>query len=130
MAEIRASTAKMWESQDEGEDIITTLSQANHGLMMLEEPAKVEPGHPYGSTFIRIDEARVLRLRSPLDSGFHSIESDGDPEFPALGDLPPPPLGLPGLDDLPPPAGLPLPPPPSPAQSALADIKADIDNED
>ena len=129
MAEIRASTAKMWESQDEGEDIIATLSQADHGLMMLEEPAKVEPGHPYGSTFIRIDESRVLRLRTPLDSGFHPIESAGETELPALGDLPPP-LGLPGLDDLPPPPGLPLPPPPSPAQSALADIKADINNED
>ncbi len=151
MAEIRASTAKMWEQQDGGEDLLEVLSQPDHGLVMLEEPKSVEPGHPYGSTFVRIDESRVLRLRLPLDSGFASVD-DGDdllppPGLPALGDLPPPP-GLPALGDLPPPpdlstlgdlppppnlpdlagdgGSLPPPPPPSSAQSALADLKAEI----
>ena len=136
MAEIRASTAKMWEEQDEGEDLLEVLRQPEHGLMMLEEPESVEPGHPYGSTFIRIDESRVLRLRLPLDSGFVSFDDVDDlpppPGLPALGDLPPP-AGLPALGDLPPPPGQPLagaslppPPPPSPAQSALADLRTDI----
>ncbi len=163
MAEIRASTAKMWEQQDGGEDLLKVLSQPDHGLVMLEEPKSVEPGHPYGSTFVRIDESRILRLRLPLDSGFASVD-DGDdlpppPGLPALGDLPPPaglsalgdlppPAGLSALGDLPPPAGLsalgdlppppdlpdlagdggslPPPPPPSSAQSALADLKAEI----
>ena len=136
MAEIRASTAKMWEDQDGGEDLLEVLSQPDHGLIMIAEPESVEPGHPYGSTFIRIDESRILRLRLPLDSGFVSFEDGGDPPppsgLPDLGDLPPP-VGLPALGDLPPPILLPglpalgdLPPPPSPAQSALANLKSDI----
>jgi hypothetical protein len=135
MADIRASTAKMWEEQDGGEDLLEVLSQPDHGLIMIAEPESVEPGHPYGSTFIRIDESRILRLRLPLDSGFVSFDDSDEPPpppgLPDLGGLPPP--GLPDLGGLPPPPlGLPalgdLPPPPSPAQSALADLKSDIDD--
>ena len=140
MAAIRASTAKMWEDQDDSEDIIATLNnpQLKHGVEVIDEPAEVTAGHPYGSTFIRIDEDRILRLRTPLDSGFTSLvasDSSGLPPpdgLPALGDLPPP-DGLPALGDLPPPVGLPplgnLPPPPSPAQSALASLKTDMNDD-
>lgn len=125
MADIRASTAKMWEDHDSGEDLLAVLSVAGHGMAILEEPEEVEAGHPYGSSFIRIDESRVLRMRVPLDSGFKSVEAEDEPELPMLPGmegLPPPPPGP--LPDL----SLPLPPPPTGAQSALADLKSEMDD--
>ncbi|HIG04080.1 MAG TPA: hypothetical protein EYQ53_06865 [Candidatus Poseidoniales archaeon] len=141
MASIRASTAKMWEEHDEGEDLIAVLSNPQHGLTILNEPAEVEPGHPYGSTFIRINDESILRLRIPLDSGYRAIgEDDSEDEMPILigpDGLPLPPLPLPGELGLPPPPGapgmtlpeLPLPAIPAPisgAQSALAEMRDDM----
>jgi len=142
MASIRASTAKMWEEYDEGEDLVAVLSNPQHGLTILNEPAEVEPGHPYGSTFIRINDESVLRLRIPLDSGYRAIGEDesGDDEMPVLigpDGLPLPPLPLPGelglppLPDVPgmPLPGLPIPAIPAPisgAQSALAEMRDDM----
>ena len=65
MAEIRASTAKMWDEQDDREDMISLLSKQGHGLNIITEPEKVSPGHPYGSVFVRIDEGSVLKVRLP-----------------------------------------------------------------
>ena len=141
LAEIRASQASMWEASEEREDLVGVLAKPGHGLEIFTEPAKVEPGHPYGATFIRIDDARVLRLRLPLDAGFQSFvdivdgdESeaadtpDGLPPPPEGMDLPPPPEGL-GLP--PPPEGLPPPPPPefflTEGQARLAAFRDELD---
>ncbi|MDP6099508.1 MAG: hypothetical protein QF566_04950, partial [Candidatus Thalassarchaeaceae archaeon] len=70
LADIRASAARMWSKQDGGEDLLSVLSQPGHGLTVLDEPENVETGHPYGATYVRIDDARILKLRIPLDSGF------------------------------------------------------------
>ena len=113
LAEIRASAARMWAQHDEGEDLLALLSRPGHGLEVLDEPEKVAPGHPYGATYVRLDDARVLKVRVPLDEGYVAA-SELEDEDEALPDLPPPPDGLP------------LPPPPSGAQSKLDEMRDEI----
>lgn len=116
LAEIRASAARMWSKQDDGEDILATLATPGHGLTVLDEPVEVAPGHPYGATYVRVDDARVLKIRVALDDGFvaaSEFEEEVEVEF----DLPPPPLPL---GDLPP------PPPPKASQSRLDAMRDEI----
>ena len=121
MAEIRASKARMWNEKDKREDLTVILSRNDHGLTVLSEPEKVTPGRPYGATYVRIDENKVLKFRFPLDEGFRKVDSKVQEKL-ELPDLPPLPLidgqlppieGLPPLDlaDLPPLEGLPPLPP-------------------
>jgi hypothetical protein len=115
MAEVRASAAKMWDDKS-GEDLAAIVSNEGHGLTILDEPDEVESGHPYGATFIRLDDTRVLKVRVALDDGFKTaeLEEEGN-ELPPLllpdGTTLPLPSGLP-LPPLPAIGGLPLPPPP------------------
>jgi len=113
LADIRASAARMWAKHDDGEDLLALLSRPGHGLDVLDEPEKVAPGHPYGATYVRLDDARVLKVRVPLDEGYVSASEQQDEEE-ALPDLPPPPDGLP------------LPPPPTGAQSKLDEMRDEI----
>ena len=104
MADIRASSARMWEEHAVREDLVEILQKEGHGLAVLDEPAQPEAGHIYGATFIRIDDQRVLKYRSPLDSGFEAIittekvlEKDPTELPPLMGpDGNPLPLPLPG----------------------------------
>ena len=104
MADIRASSARMWEEHAVREDLVEILQKEGHGLAVLDEPAQPEAGHIYGATFIRIDDQRVLKYRSPLDSGFEAIittekvlENDQVELPPLIGqDGNPLPLPLPG----------------------------------
>ena len=104
MADIRASSARMWEEHVVREDLVEILQKEGHGLAVLDEPAQPEAGHIYGATFIRIDDQRVLKYRSPLDSGFEAVITtekvlEKDPlELPPLMDSDgnPLPLPLPG----------------------------------
>ncbi len=104
MADIRASSARMWEEHAVREDLVEILQEEGHGLAVLDEPAQPEAGHIYGATFIRIDDQRVLKYRSPLDSGFEAVITtekvlENDPlELPPLigADGNPLPLPLPG----------------------------------
>ena len=114
LADIRASAARMWSKQDEGEDLLSVLSQPGHGLTVLNEPENVESGHPYGATYVRIDGARILKLRIPLDTGFIAATEFEEEVEVELEDLPPPPDGLP------------LPPPPSESQSKLDAMREEI----
>ena len=122
LAEIRASTVRMWEEHDDGEDIIAVLQNPDHGHNILEEPKKPKAGHVYGATFIRLDETSILKLRTPLDSGFEEVEKKPKlPELPGLDGMPLPPL--PG-------GALPLPPLPAPnASDALAALKVQMDED-
>lgn len=118
MADIRASTARMWEDHASGEDLVALLQTQGHGHTVLVEPENPAPGHVYGATFVRIDEGRILKLRLPLDTGFESIGS-GQPE-PAA----PPVLLGPDGKALPPlmgPDGTPLALPPLPSSSTALD---------
>ena len=118
MADIRASTARMWEDYASGEDLVALLQTQGHGHTVLVEPENPAPGHVYGATFVRIDEGRILKLRLPLDTGFESIGS-GQPE-PAA----PPVLLGPDGKALPPLMGLdgtPLALPPLPSSSTALD---------
>jgi hypothetical protein len=121
MADIRASKARMWNEKDKREDLTAILSSNDHGLVVLSEPEKVTPGRPYGATYVRIDENKVLKFRYPLDDGFRTVDSKVQEKL-ELPDLPPLPLidgqlppleGLPPLDlaDLPPLDSLPPLPP-------------------
>jgi len=122
LAEIRASTVKMQQQQEFGEDLVALLQTAGHGHSVLDEPLNPAPGHVYGATFIRIDESRILKLRSALDTGFEAIEK---PEV-VLPQL----IGIDGnpLPVLLGPDGKPLPMPlPMPgASGALAAMKSEI----
>ena len=122
LAEIRASTVKMWEQHNEGEDLVGVLQNPNHGQNILEEPLKPQAGHVYGATFIRLDETSILKLRTPLDSGFEEVEKKVKlPELPGLAGMPMPPL---------PDGSMPLPPLPNPnASDALAALKMQMDED-
>ena len=122
LAEIRASTVKMWEQHNEGEDIIGVLQNPDHGQTILEEPLKPQAGHVYGATFIRLDETSILKLRTPLDSGFEEVEKKAKlPELPGIDGMPLPPL---------PDGSMPLPPLPNPnASDALAALRMQMDED-
>ena len=117
MADIRASTARMWEEHASGEDLVALLQTPGHGHTVLVEPEHPAPGHVYGATFVRIDEGRILKLRLPLDVGFEAVSTGRtQSEAPVL-------LGPDGKE-LPPllsPDGTPLPLPPLPAASSALD---------
>ena len=122
LAEIRASTVKMWEQHNEGEDLVGVLQNPNHGQNILEEPLKPQAGHVYGATFIRLDETSILKLRTPLDSGFEEVEKKVKlTELPSPAGMPLPPL---------PDGSMPLPPLPNPnASDALAALKMQMDED-
>ena len=114
MAEIRAATVRMWEEAEAREDLVALLRTPNHGLHVLDVPEHPEPGRPYGATFVRLDETRVVKLRVPLDEGYSSSATNEPEPLPEL-----PPLPIPG--DLPPLGDLPALPDPVEARSdALA----------
>ena len=117
MAEIRASTAKMWEDHSAGEDLVGLIQSEGHGQEILIEPATAEAGHVYGATLVRINESTILKLRVPLDSGYVKVEGSRNDSLPDL------PEGVPTPEEM----GLPLPPPPgaSGALAALRDEMAD-----
>ena len=120
LAEIRASTVRMWEQYNEGEDIVALLQNPEHGLNIIDEPQKPEAGHVYGATFIRLDDVTILKLRTPLDSGFEEVEKKPLPEgLPNLEGMPLPPL---------PDGDMPLPPLPN-ASDALAAMKQQMDED-
>ena len=122
MAEIRASTAKMWKSTALGEDLVGLIQSENHGHNILIEPANAEAGHVYGATLVRIDESSILKLRVPLDSGFVAVEG----EKISTNDLPILPEGLPSPEEL----GLPALPPSTCGIGALPALKDEMANDD
>ena len=126
MADIRASTARMWEDHASGEDLVALLQTPGHGHSVLVEPEHPAPGHVYGATFVRIDEGRILKLRLPLDVGFESVgpAAAAQPDLPVL-------IGPDGKE-LPPllsPDGTPLSLPPLPAASSALDaLRKEMDD--
>ena len=123
LADIRASTARMWEEQTAGEDLVTLLQTPGHGQSVLVSPEHPESGHIYGATFIRIDETQILKLRTALDDGFEKVQVQKQPELPELlgpdGNPLPPLIGLDG-------APLSLPPIVPTASDALAKMKEEM----
>ena len=122
LAEIRASTVKMQQQQNAGEDLVALLQTAGHGHSVLDEPLNPDPGHVYGATFIRIDESRILKLRTALDTGFVAVEKPEE-VLPQLMDLNGKILpALLGPDGKPLPMPLPMPG----ASGALAAMKSEL----
>lgn len=120
MAEIRSSTAKMWEEHSSGEDLISIVQDPQNTHRIIEEPAVAEQGHVYGASLVRIDENTILKLRVPVDSGYVQVESsEDDAPMPIL------PLGVPSPDSL----GLPPLPPPPGASGALAALRDEMSND-
>tara|TARA_B100001094_G_scaffold331411_1_gene399603 strand:- start:28 stop:909 length:882 start_codon:yes stop_codon:yes gene_type:complete len=115
MAEIRASTAKMWEDHSAGEDLVGLIQSEGHGQEILIEPATAEAGHVYGATLVRINDSTILKLRVPLDSGYVKVEGSRNDSLPDL------PEGVPTPEEM----GLPLPPPPG-ASGALAALRDEM----
>ena len=119
LADIRSETAKIYQSADESEDILTLISSENHGQTIHEESHDIPPGSPVGAVFTRIDENRILKVRIPLNQGFIASKEPLPelPPLPDLGGLPPPPL--PDLGD--------LPLPPLPSISKLDALRDEMD---
>jgi len=129
MAEIRASTARMWEDHAAGEDLLALLAKKGHGQEVLSEPENVESGGIYGATFVRLNDSRILKIRTSLTEGFITLSDPiSEEDKPLTLDLPPIPGGMP-LPPLPGQMPLPLPPPPAPS-SALASLKDEIAADD
>jgi len=116
MADIRASTAKMWEDHSAGEDLVGLIQSEDHGQEILIEPATAEAGHVYGATLVRINESTILKLRIPLDSGYVKVDDSRN-----NNNLP---EGVPTPEEM----GLPLPPPPG-ASGALAALRDEIESD-
>ena len=119
LADIRSETAKIYQSADESEDLLTLLGTENHGHTIHEVAGDIPSGSPVGAVFARIDDNRILKVRLPLDQGFiASAEPLHElPTLHDLGGLPPPPL--PEIGDLP------LPPPAS--SSKLDALRDEMD---
>ena len=118
LADIRSETAKIYQSADESEDLLTLVGTENHGHTILEVSTDAPAGSPVGAVFARVDDTRILKVRLPLDQGFIA-SSEPLPELPPLpdlGDLPPPPL--PDVGD--------LPLPPSPSSSKLDTLRDEM----
>ena len=118
LAEIRAGTARQYQGAESGEDLLGLLTAGDHGLTIINEPETTEPGHPYGATFVRIDESRVLKVRVALDEGYVASVERKNAMPPPLGDLP--------LPDLPLQEGMALPPPPSVGQDKLDAMRDEL----
>ena len=105
LAERRAAKARMWSEVEDGEDLAKLLKEEGHGLTLYEEPEIPDKGTPLGISYVRIDDERVLMVKSPL----HIPEREDAPEDEEIANPPPP-------GDMPPPPGMPpLPFPPPPA---------------
>ena len=119
LADIRSETAKIYQSADESEDLLTLVGSENHGHTVLEISEDISAGSPIGAVFARIDETRILKIRLPLDQGYIA-SSEPLPELPPLpdlGDLPLPPP--PEIGDL-------APPPPA-STSKLDALRDEMD---
>jgi hypothetical protein len=123
LAERRAAKARLWTEVEDGEDLATLLNDPNHGLTIIEEPEFPDESKPLGVSYIRIDNTRILKLKTPLEvlnkekeirhsAEVKEISPSGLPPMPAPPGLPPMPAP-PGLPPMPAPPGLPpMPAPP------------------
>ena len=96
MADIRSETAKIYQSADDSEDLLSLVASNEHGHTIHEFSDELPPGSPIGAVFVRIDENRLLKVRIPIDQGFISSTEPLPelPPLPELGNLPlPPPAG-------------------------------------
>jgi len=107
LADIRSETAKIYQSADESEDLLTLVGTENHGHTIHEISQDSSPDSPVGAVYVRIDDSRLLKVRLPLDQGFIA-SAEPLPELPPLPDLEG--MPLPPLPDI---GDLPLPPPAS-----------------
>ena len=113
LAERRAAKARMWSDVEDGEDLAKLLKEEDHGLTLYDEPESPDKGTPLGISYVRIDDERILMVKSPLhiperEEATHDDDTEtapplGMPPLPPPGDMPLPP-GMPPL---------PLPPPPA-----------------
>ena len=110
LAERKASMTRKWSEAEDGEDLALLLRGDEHGIQVFEEPENPDTGKPLGITYFRIDENRVLMMRTPLEIPkkkpiIDEKEVSQDLSFP------------PGMPPLPPPGMPPLPPSPNPNES-------------
>ena len=100
LAERRAAKARLWTEVEDGEDLATLLKDPNHGLTIIEEPEFPDESKPLGVSYIRIDNTRILKLKTPLEilnkekeirhsAEVKEISPSGLPPMPAPPGLPP-----------------------------------------
>ena len=125
LAERRAAKVRMWTDLEDGEDLGKILSSSGHDLEVIEENLTPDDSIPLGVSYVRIDEKRILKLRTPLQINEKAPESQtSDNLSPSEIPLPeggmPPPPDFPGIPPhpeggIPPPPDFPgMPPPPPP----------------
>ena len=111
LADRKASMARKWSEAEDGEDLASILRQEDHGLTLYEEPENPNTGKPLGITYFRVDENRILMMRTPLEVNSRITNRQKSEVTPDSEISNPPPLPPPGLPPLPPPGLPPLPPP-------------------
>ena len=112
LAERRAAKARLWTEIEDGENLAILLTDPNHGLTIIDEPENPDESKPLGVSYIRIDNTRILKIKTPLEVKKKEQETSDTTNPPEAFDLPemPPP---PGFPPMPPPPGFPpMPPPP------------------
>tara|TARA_B100000674_G_scaffold59990_1_gene41627 strand:+ start:1342 stop:2208 length:867 start_codon:yes stop_codon:yes gene_type:complete len=111
LADRKASMARKWSEAEDGEDLASILREEDHGLTLYEEPENPNTGKPLGITYFRVDENRILMMRTPLEVNSRITNRQKSEVTPDSEISNPPPLPPPGLPPLPPPGLPPLPPP-------------------
>jgi|TARA_B110000881_G_scaffold208923_1_gene214570 hypothetical protein len=102
----KTSKAVNWAEIEDGEDISGLLKDPNHGLTVLSESEEVDSSAPYGISYVRIDNQRILKVRMPLNVDKSSKIKDAN-SIPSLPESP----GLPPLPEPPELPSMPTPPP-------------------
>ena len=110
LAERRAAKVRMWTDLEDGEDLGKILSSSGHDLEVIEENLTPDDSIPLGVSYVRIDEKRILKLRTPLQINEKASESQNSENHPS-SEIPLPEGGMPPPPDFP---GMPPPPPPPP----------------
>ena len=108
LASMRNKRLREWASTEDGEGLHELIESTQHGLQILEYSDDRQVDGPMGSTLVRIDDRRVLRITRGI--AFHSSKSGTDEEKTqddVEDENPSPDSNMP-----PPPPDMPPPPPP------------------
>jgi len=78
LASMRNKRLREWASTEDGEGLHELIESTQHGLQILEYSDESQADGPMGSTLVRIDDRRVLRITRGI--AFHSSKSGTDRE--------------------------------------------------
>ena len=112
LSERISANLRKWSELEDGEDLSTITKIPDSGLIVFYEPEDHDPTIPQGTSYVRIDDNRVLKVRISLDVPKNITLDEERTKFSEMEEMPPPSH----LD-----SGMPLPPllPPEPPDLPL-----------